>query len=114
MDNKIMIIEGPTPTFEPVTADWVEAINETPQHYNVMLTNLRTMNGRGLVERCYQTWAQQDIMYLHFRNAIGLEQKVPIIAAQNVETEDGQKLVLWVRVSQEELRQTVHFDDNND
>ncbi len=96
MDNKITIIEGPTPTFENVNASWVESICETAEPGCVMVTNLRTMNGAGLLERCHHTWSQCDTMYLHYRNTIGLEERVPIIAAECVDTEEGQKLILWV------------------
>ena len=82
MDNKITIIEGPTPTFEGVNANWVESICETPNPESIMVTNLRTMNGEALMERCHHTWSQCDTMYLHYRNTIGLEERVPIIAAE--------------------------------
>lgn len=98
MNNRITIIEGPTPVFEPVSAEWAESTNESPVPYDIMLTNLRTMNGNALLERCRATWALRDTMYLHFRNTLGMEQRVPIIAAQNIDTEDGQKLVLWLRM----------------
>lgn len=96
MDNKITIIEGPTPTFEAVSANWADSICETPEPGCIMMTNLRTMNGPGLLERCHHTWSQCDTMYLHYRNTIGLEEKIPIIAAESLDTEDGQKLILWV------------------
>ncbi len=96
MDNKITIIEGPTPTFEAVNVNWAESICETPEPGDVMMTNLRTMNGPGLLERCHHTWSQCDTMYLHYRNTLGLEERIPIIAAESLDTEDGQKLILWV------------------
>ncbi len=96
MDNKITIIEGPTPTFENVSANWADSICETPEPGCIMMTNLRTMNGKGLLERCHHTWSQCDTMYLHYRNTIGLEERIPIIAAESLETEEGQKLILWV------------------
>ena len=96
MDNKITIIEGPTPTFENVSANWAESICETPEPGYIMMTNLRTMNGGALIERCHHTWSQCDTMYLHYRNTIGLEERIPIIAAECLDTEEGQKLILWV------------------
>ena len=96
MDNKITIIEGPTPTFEAVSANWADSICETPEPGCIMMTNLRTMNGKGLLERCHHTWSQCDTMYLHYRNTIGLEERIPIIAAETMDTQDGQKLILWV------------------
>ena len=96
MDNKITNKEGPTPTYESVSANWAESICETPEPGCIMMTNLRTMNGAALLERCHHTWAQGDIMYLHYRNTIGLEERIPIIAAETLDTEEGQKLILWV------------------
>ena len=106
MDNKITIVEGPTPTFEPVNSDWVDSICESSEQSDIFMTNLRTMNGNGLMERCRSTWDEDDIMYLHFRNTIGLEQRVPIVAAQMIDTEDGEKLVLWVRMEADQLNHT--------
>jgi len=114
MDNKITIIEGPTPTFEAVNSEWVSGISESPEYYDVVMTNLRTMNGAGLLERCYQTWNQQDTMYLHYRNTIGLEQEIPILAARLVETEEGEKIALWVRVKPEQIKQEDHFDEDEE
>ncbi len=118
MDNKITIVEGPTPTFEGVNANWVESICETPDPECVMVTNLRTMNGEALMERCHYTWSQCDTMYLHYRNTIGLEERVPIIAAEVVDTEEGQKLVLWVIMPPANRRhvyiQTDDYDDDDE
>jgi hypothetical protein len=36
-------------------------------------------------------------MYLHYSNHLGLEEKVPILAARTTESPDGQVLYLWVR-----------------
>ena len=36
-------------------------------------------------------------MYLHYRNVLGMEDKVPIMAARSVDSDDGQVLFLWVR-----------------
>jgi len=114
MDNKITIIEGPTPTFEPANANWVDGICETPEPGLVMVTNLRTMNGQGLLERCHHTWSLGDTMYLHYRNTIGLEERIPIVAAESVETEEGQKLILWVLMPPAQRRHVYIQDDSDD
>ena len=114
MDNKITIIEGPTPTFEAVNANWAESICETPEPGLIMMTNLRTMNGLGLLERCHHTWSQCDTMYLHYRNTIGLEERIPIIAAETLDTEEGQKLILWVLMPPEQKRHIYIQSDYDD
>lgn len=115
MDNKITIIEGPTPTFENMTADWADALCETSEPCCVMVTNLRTMNGPALLERCRHTWNQRDTMYLHYRNTLGMEERVPIIAAECVDTDEGQKLILWVIMPPENQRHVyIQPDDYDD
>ncbi len=73
MNNKITIIEGPTPTFEAINTEWALAMVEAPMNYEVVTTNLRTLNGQELLERCNDTWAQQETMVLQYRNQVGLE-----------------------------------------
>jgi hypothetical protein len=97
MDDKITIIEGPTPVFENVEDGWALGLNESPHYHNMALTRLRTYNGAALVERCYRAWNKLSLMFLHYRNEIGLEERVPIVAARSLDTPDGQVLLLWVR-----------------
>ena len=96
-DDKITIIEGPTPVFEPIQDGWAIGLNEGPLLYDTALTRLRTFNGPALVERCYRTWKDNGAMYLEYRNEIGLPEETPILAARNLETAEGHLLVLWVR-----------------
>ncbi len=97
MDDKITIIEGPTPVFESTNDAWAVGLNEGPLLYNTALTHLRTFNSHALVERCYQAWSHNQPIFLHYRNEIGLEEKIPIVAARALETEEGHVLLLWVR-----------------
>ena len=39
----------------------------------------------------------QPSMYLEYRDRIGLTRQTPIMAAQALNTEDGDVLILWVR-----------------
>jgi hypothetical protein len=114
MDNKITIIEGPTPTFEAINSEWAAAIVEAPASFEVVMTNLRTANGQELVDRCNRTWSQQDTMYLRYRNPIGLEQEIPIIAARALETGEGDKIVLWVRVKPEQVKLEIRLDEDEE
>jgi hypothetical protein len=97
MDDKITIIEGPPPVFEHVDESWALSLNESPELYDMALTRLRTFNGQALVERCHRAWSKQKAMYLHYRNALGLEEKAPILAARTTEVDGGQVLFLWIR-----------------
>jgi len=97
MDDKITIIEGPPPVFEKINDGWALGLNESPDYYGMALTRLRTFNGPALVERCHRMWNQNEPIYLHYRNDMGLEQKVPILAARASEVDEGQVLFLWIR-----------------
>ena len=97
MEDKITIIEGPTPEFENVDDGWALGLNESPSLYSMALTRLRTFNGPALVERCHRMWTKNEPIYLHYRNRLGLEERVPILAARASETEEGQVLFLWIR-----------------
>jgi hypothetical protein len=112
MDDKITIIEGPPPIFEHVNDGWAVGLNESPHVLVPALTRLRTFNGNALVERCHQAWHRQDAIHLHYRNDMGLEQTAPILAARNVETSDGNVLLLWVYLDKEHVE--YEFDDEDD
>jgi hypothetical protein len=97
IEDKITIIEGSPPEFENVSDAWVLGLNETLGNYELALTRLRTFNGQALVERCHRTWKNNLPMYLQYKNTVGLEDQVPIMAVRNVDTSDGQVLFIWVR-----------------
>jgi hypothetical protein len=113
-DSKITIIEGPTPTFEVVYDTWANGIVDGPSLANVAVTQLRTANGPALVERCYRAWNRKDTINLEFRSMDGLTQEVPIVAAQAAETDDGDMLMLWVRLSERDLVVDFIIEDDDD
>ncbi|MGD0708328.1 MAG: hypothetical protein ABSA51_07735 [Anaerolineaceae bacterium] len=112
MENEITIIEGPPPTFETVDDGWALGLNEAPFLYDLALTHLRTFNGAELVERCHRTWSQQNTMFLHYRNDLGLDEQAPIMAVRSVETNEGQVLFLWIRLKPEDEEEDE--DDNQE
>jgi len=113
MDDKITIIEGPTPVFEPVQDGWALGLNETNSFSVTALTRLRTFNGPALVERCYRRWNQKQSICLHYRDELGFEAKAPILAARSVNTDDGHVLLLWLHIERDEndLREDLNEDD---
>jgi hypothetical protein len=123
MDNKITIIEGPTPNFDSVETDfiigingWTAGLTEGPYLYDTARTTVRTMNGEALIERCNKAWAHQITMYLEYRDIIGLKIEVPIVAARTIDSEEGDLLVLWVRQEPDEDGDDdldMDFDDIN-
>lgn len=114
MDDRITIIEGPPPTFESIDDGWALGLNEGPFLYDLALTRLRTFNGPALVERCHRAWNNNEHIYLHYRNMIGLEEQAPIMAARALDTVDGQVLVLWVRRKHGETEIEIDLDDDED
>lgn len=114
MDDKITIIEGPPPTFEPIQDGWAMGLNEGPFLYDTMITHLRTFSGPALVERCHRAWHDQSHVYLEFRNDIGLQQRAPILAARSMTTDEGNVLILWVRQEPQDASPEIDQNDDED
>lgn len=98
MEDKITIIEGPPPTFEAVQDGWAVGLIESPLLFAVGLTRLRTFNGNALLERCHRAWRHKNTINLEYKDENGLESQAPILAARSMEVDEGQVLVLWVRM----------------
>ena len=113
MEDKITIIEGPPPVFEHVNDGWAMGLNEGPRLSVAALTRLRTFNGPALVERCYRAWHSKSSIQLHYRNDMGIEQTAPILAARNVETEEGHVLLLWVYLDSEKVEYEMDTGDDD-
>ncbi|NTV36698.1 MAG: hypothetical protein HGA53_07065 [Anaerolineaceae bacterium] len=111
MDDKITIIEGPPPVFESIDDGWAAGLNEGPVLYDLAMTRLRTYNGPALVERCHRAWRDNSVVYLHYKNRIGLEETASILAARSITSQDGQVLLLWVRRRPEDVEEE---DDSPD
>lgn len=107
MEETITIIEEPPPIFEHVADAWALGLNESPHVLVPALTKLRTMNGNALVERCHRAWRRKSHIHLHYKNDMGLEQTAPILAARNLETPNGQVLLLWVYLDREQVEYEV-------
>jgi hypothetical protein len=114
MDDRITIIEGPPPTFEMVMDGWAMGLNESPYLYDLMMTRLRTFNGEALVERCHRAWRNHAPIYLHYRNDSGLEEKVPILAARSIDSQEGQVLQLWIRKEPDHSTLELEIDIDSD
>jgi hypothetical protein len=112
MEDKITIIEGPPPTFEAVADGWVLGLNESPNLAEVAVTRLRTFNGPALVERCHRAWRHQQSISLEFRTPEGLEKQAPIVAARYVELDEGQLLILWIRLEDDDVKLELGYDDD--
>lgn len=113
-DEKITIIEGPPPTFEAVEDGWTLGLYEGPMLSDIAVTRLRTFNGPALVERCNRAWRKQQTIHLEYRETDGLEQSALIVAARYVETDEGQLLILWVRLPKDDMELELDYVDDDD
>ena len=113
-EDKITIIEGPPPVFEPVQDGWPLSLGEGPRLPLTLLTRLRTFNGPSLVERCYRRWQALEPIHLHYRNDMGLEERAPIVAARSVDTQDGHMLMLWVQLDPQKVRLELDTGDDDE
>jgi hypothetical protein len=124
MNNKITIIEGPTPVFERLSGDhekseelsWAVRILEGPFLFDTFLTTLRTFDSSKLLERCKTTWEARQTMFLEYKDEIGLRKEDPIIAARAMTVEEGDMLLLWVRreIDTEHASDFIDYDDMED
>ena len=114
MDNKITIIEGPTPLFEAVQDGWALGLNEGPYLYDLAFTQLRTFNGNALIERCHYAWHHGATMYLEYRSDVGLTKESPILAVRTLETSEGHVLFLWIRLDHQETTSGLSEGDDED
>ncbi len=114
MDDKITIIEGPSPTFELIPDIWVHGLVEGALQAEVVATRLRTFNGVELVERCQRSWDKQQTIQLEYRTQEGLPAEVPIVAARNLETDEGDVLQLWVRFPDDSIEVGIDYGDDDD
>jgi len=112
--EKITIIEGPPPTFEALSQEWLLGLAEGAIPYRTALTRLRTFNGPALVERCYRAWKNRRPAFLEYSSAEGQVDRVLILAARHLELEEGQALWLWVRLPLEAEPQMDWGEDSSD
>ena len=124
MNNKITIIEGPTPVFERLSGDsehreelnWAVGILEGPYLYDTFLTTLRTFDSNKLLERGKTAWEARQTMFLEYKEEVGFRKEDPIIAARALTVEEGDMLLLWVRreIDSGHASDFVDFDDLED
>ena len=114
MDDKITIIEGPPPTFEAIPDLWVHGLTEGMTQTDIVVTHLRTFNGPSLVERCHRAWRNLRNINLEYRSFDGLLAEVPIVAARNLTTEEGDMLMLWLRLKEDGVGIEIGYEDDFD
>jgi hypothetical protein len=104
----ITIVEGPPPDFRPASHQWTASLAEGPNWTAVASCEMRTFNGKGLVERCRKAWqagrpARLDypIQTAPYAPKSG-RAEVEIVAARWRDIQEGQVLTLWIRTDNAE------------
>ena len=113
MDEKITIIEGPSPVFEMTPDIWLHGLVEGAYQAEIVATRLRTFNGDELVERCQRAWQEQQNIILEYKTMDGLLAEVPIIAARKLDTEEGDVLLLWVRFPDDSIELGIDYEGDD-
>ena len=113
-DEKITIIEGPPPTFEQIPELWVHGLSEGAMQNEMVMTRLRTFNGAALVERCHRTWRNQREIQLEYSTPDGLHAEAPIVAARSLETDEGDMLLLWLKMVDDSVELEIGYGDDFD
>ena len=111
-EEKITIIEGPTPTFEQIPELWVHGLSEGAMQSEMVMTRLRTFNGPSLLERCNRAWTNQRDIQLEYRTHDGLNAEAPIVAARNMETDEGDMLLLWLKMPDDSVELEIGYGDD--
>lgn len=96
--EKITIVEGPPPIFEPSGDPWVYGLTEGPALRQTARCILRTLNGPGLVKRCLSAWGESRDVFLDYRESDGLRKEALVLAARCDEIPEGQLLQLWLQL----------------
>ncbi|MBI3742496.1 MAG: hypothetical protein HY257_12180 [Chloroflexi bacterium] len=95
--EQITIIEGPTPEFHIVGDPWTMSILEGAAPYVIATCQVRSFNGKKLIERCERAWGNKNVIRLDYRQIDGLRRQVDIIAARLDQVDGVDVLNLWVR-----------------
>ena len=113
-EDKITIIEGPPPTFEMIPELWVHGLAEGSTQAGMVVTRLRTLDGPALIERCHHAWRNKQTISLEYRTPDGLPTEAPIVAARHVEIDEGDVLLLWLRLTDDDVELEMGYTSDTD
>ena len=110
----ITIVEGPTPQFRPVQEPLFHSILEGPEDADIVYCEMRTMNGRDILERCRDAWDDGRPVLLDYPDHLRLRQQVQVVSLRLDEWEDqGAVLRVWVRHPLQ-VEETDEYDGGDD
>jgi hypothetical protein len=110
----ITIVEGPTPDFRLSNQLWLYSALEGPEDSDVLICELRTMNGDAILARCRTAWKEGRPVKLDFPDEIRSRQQLDVVALRLEEVPEGKVLNVWVRhpLVGEEIEE--EFDEGDD
>lgn len=109
----ITIVEGPTPDFRPSPYLWFQSVFEGPEDTEVVMCELRTLNGPDIVERCLRAWQEGRPVRLDFPDYLRMRQQLAVVAMRLHDMDEGPMLTLWLRQAPGEFGDE-EFDDEED
>jgi len=107
----ITIIEGPSPDFRLVGDVWALSVLEGQSAYIPAACQVRSFNGKKLIERCQRAWSTQRPTLLDYRQVDGLRRQVEILGARLDKVEGVDVLNFWVR---QPVRHLIGGGSSND
>jgi hypothetical protein len=110
----ITIVEGPTPEFRPSPYLWFESVFEGPEDAEVVMCELRTLNGSDILERCIEAWKEQRPVRLDFPDFMRMRQQRDVVAMRFQDLEEGPLLMLWIRQPVGELEEQEYDEGDDD
>ena len=93
----ITIVEGPPPDFQPIPSFFFPSIMEGNGDADTLMCELRTMNGKSIVNRCRDAWKEGRPVQLVFKDDMLMKQTAEVVAMRLKEIDEGTLLYLWIR-----------------
>jgi hypothetical protein len=109
----ITILEGPTPEFRPSPYLLLQSVFEGPDDSDVLMCELRVLNGEDIVERCKAAWRQHRPVQLDYPDELRMRQRIDVIAMRLQHLDEGPMLQIWVSQPLD-LLEEEEMDDGDD
>jgi hypothetical protein len=110
----ITIVEGPPPDFQLANEHWPFSLWEGDVPQAVAHTQMRTLDGPSMLERCTRAWSESRPVMLDFPQLDGLRRQVEVLAVRATMVEEGDVLHLWVALPADQVTADVESFDSND
>jgi hypothetical protein len=112
--EKITILEGPTPEFQPAIQLWNWSILEGVDPGDIGHCELRTGNGNDIQDRCRRAWREGRQVLLDYPDEMRMRQTIPVVALRLNQEDEGTVLNLWVWQPIQEGELVADDEDGSD